>query len=373
MCRPRPAGRLNESRLKVPFDVSSSIGAVRLPPGRRACDSIAAIEMTTRRSFIASAAGALAASTEAQTVDLDRRLAIPGPGPVRTVLDTDTFNEIDDQYAVAYSLLSPERLAVEALYAAPFVNDISESAASGMEQSYREIFRLLEFFPDEDRKPVFRGSNRFMEREGEPVESPAARDLIEKALKPSDQPLYVLAVGCPVNVSSAILMEPKIKERIVVVWLGGTTHYWPSASEFNLRQDVIASQVLFDSGVPLVQIPTKNVSEHLRTTVSELDRYLRGRSRIGDYLFGQFVQYFARRTRGRGRNYPYSKVIWDISAIAWLIEPAWVPSEIVPSPVLTRDMRWETAEGRHSIRVANNLNRDAVFNDLFSRLATLGP
>lgn len=321
---------------------------------------------------MAGAAGALATSTQAQTVDLDRLLAIPGPGRVRVVLDTDTFNEIDDQYAVAYSLLSPERLAVEAIYAAPFVNDISASAASGMEQSYQEILRLLQFFPDSDQMEVFRGSDEFIGQDGKPVDSPAARDLIDKALKPSDEPLYVLAVGCPVNVSSAILMEPKIKERIVVVWLGGTTHYWPSASEFNLRQDVFASQVLFDSGVALVQVPTKNVSEHLRTTVPELDVHLRGRSRIGDYLFGQFVQYFARRTKGRTRDYPYSKVIWDISAIAWLIEPAWVPSEIVPSPVLTRDMRWESADGRHDIRVANNLNRDAVFGDLFSRLASLG-
>ncbi len=327
---------------------------------------------TSRRNFLgAAAAGTLAASAQAQAVDLDRLLAIPGPGRVRVVLDTDTYNEIDDQYAVAYSLLSPERMAVEAIYAAPFVNDRSASAAIGMEKSYEEILRLLDFLPDATRRPAFRGSSRFMEGKGKPVESPAAKDLIEKALQPSDEPLYVLTIGCPVNVSSAILMEPRVKSRIVVVWLGGTTHYWPSAREFNLMQDVPASQVLFDSGVPLVQIPTKNVSEHLRTTVPELGEHMRGRSRIGDYLYGQFLQYFAVRTKGKPRGYPYSKVIWDISAIAWLIEPAWVPSEIVPSPVLTDDMRWDSAAGRHNIRAANNLNRDAVFNDLFDRLAAV--
>ena len=316
-------------------------------------------------------AGALAASAQAQTVDLEGLLAIPGPGRVRAVLDTDTYNEIDDQYAVAYSLLSPERMSVEAIYAAPFVNDRSPTAAGGMEKSYEEILRLLDFFPEANQSTVFRGSNRFFERKDRPVESPAARDLIEKALKPSDEPLFVLTIGCPVNVSSAILMEPKIKERVVVVWLGGTTHYWHSASEFNLRQDVIASQVLFDSGVPLVQVPTKNVSEHLRTTAPELEQFLRGRSRIGDYLYGQFLQYQALRTKGRNREFPYSKVIWDISAIAWLNDPDWVPSEIVPSPVLTDDMRWEAAPGRHNIRVANNVNRDAVFNDVFSRFSNL--
>lgn len=327
--------------------------------------------MTSRRKFLGAAAGSLVAATQGQTVDLDRLLSIPGPGRVQVVLDTDTYNEIDDQYALAYSLLSPERMAVEAIYAAPFVNDRSATAALGMEKSYEEILRLLEFFPEEVQSAAFRGSDRFLTRKDTPIESPAARDLIEKALKPRDQPLYVLTIGCPVNVSSALLLEPKIKENIVVVWLGGTTHYWPSATEFNLRQDVIASQVLFDSGVPLVQIPTKNVSEHLRTTVPELDAHMRGRSRLGDYLYGQFLQYSAVRTKGRGKGYPYSKVIWDISAIAWLISPEWVPSEIVPSPVLTDDLRWESGTGRHNIRVANDINRDAVFSDLFARLATL--
>ena len=121
-----------------------------------------------------------------------------------------------------------------------------------MEKSYEEILRLPSFFTDTDPGSVFRGSSQFTDRKGRPVESDAARDLIEKGLKPSDEPLYVLTIGCPVNVSSAILMEPRINEKIVVVWFGGTTRHWPSASEFNLRQDVIALQVFFDRGVPLV-------------------------------------------------------------------------------------------------------------------------
>ena len=327
--------------------------------------------MTNRRRFLqAAAAGAIAsAASPAQTTSPDALLEIPRPGRVRAVLDTDTYNEIDDQYAVAYSLLSSERMWVEAIYAAPYLNARSTSPADGMEKSYEEILRLIEFVGYADKSQVFRGSDHFMEQKGRPVESPAARDLIEKALKPADGPLYVLTVGCPVNVSSAILMEPKIKEKIVVVWLGGAPHYWPSAREFNLRQDVLASQVLFDSGVPLVQIPTKNVAEHLRTTVAELDLHMRGRSRIGDYLFGQFLEYFAVHTKGRNESYPWSKVIWDISAVAWLINPKCIPSEIVPSPVLTDDVRWESGAGRHNIRVATNVNRDEVFNDLFFRLS----
>jgi hypothetical protein len=47
------------------------------------------------------------------------RLAPPS-GKVRMVLDTDTYNEVDDQFALSYALMSPEKLDVEAVYAAPF-------------------------------------------------------------------------------------------------------------------------------------------------------------------------------------------------------------------------------------------------------------
>ena len=35
------------------------------------------------------------------------------------VLDTDTYNEIDDQYALAYLIKNDEKLKLKAIYAAP--------------------------------------------------------------------------------------------------------------------------------------------------------------------------------------------------------------------------------------------------------------
>ena len=51
---------------------------------------------------------------------MQERLAPPSGGPVRLLIDTDTANEIDDQYAVAWALLSPEKMTVEAVTAEPF-------------------------------------------------------------------------------------------------------------------------------------------------------------------------------------------------------------------------------------------------------------
>lgn len=328
--------------------------------------------LTTRRHALAAAA--LPALLPAQTTPNDatlRRLLEPPTGKIQAVIDTDTYNEIDDQYAVLYALLSPNRINVEAIYAAPYLNARSTSPADGMEKSYQEILRLLKFLGRDSTGIVHRGSESFLTAPNKPVESAAMRDLIAKALAPRTGPLYVLTLGCPANVSSAILAEPKIKDKIVVVWLGGATHEWPSAREFNLFQDIHASRVLFDSGVPLMQIPTKNVSEHLRTTLPEAEFWLKGKSRLCDYLYEQFVDYYRTHTKGKPQPYPWSKVIWDISTVAWVLDPSWIPSTLVPSPLLTDDFRWQKQPGRHTIRVATNALRDPVFYDLFTKLATV--
>lgn len=340
-------------------EVSESIARLATPGRRQLLQVLAA----------ATAPGLLSAQNGTASESALRRILEPPTGKVSVVIDTDTYNEIDDQYAVAYAILSPDRMNVEAFYAAPYVNDRSAGAADGMEKSYQEILRLLKFLGRDSSGTVFRGSTSLMGADKKPVDSPAARDLIAKAMKPRSGPLYVLALGCPVNVASAILMEPKIRDKIVVVWLGGTTHDWPSATEFNLKQDVNSSQVLFDSGVPLVQIPTKNVSEHLKTTMQEAEFWLKGKSKLCDYLYDEFVDYYKSHTKGKPQPYPWSKVIWDISVIAWINNPEWIPSAIVPSPVLTSDMRWEKKAGRHVIRVATDVKRDPVFYDLFVKLA----
>ncbi|MBT3379738.1 MAG: nucleoside hydrolase [Lentisphaerae bacterium] len=288
------------------------------------------------------------------------RLA-PPTGKVRMVLDTDTYNEIDDQFAVVYALLSDEAMDVQALYAAPFHNNRSSGPADGMERSYDEILRLLERLGQSPDDVVFRGSTSYLPGPETPVESDAVSHLIDLAMADDEGPLYVLAVGAITNIAAALLIEPRLVERIVVVWLGGNPVYWPSAREFNLQQDPFASRLMFDSGVPLVHLPCRNVTEQLRTTVPEMERFVKGQGPIGDYLYDIFCDYHK-------DHYAWSKVIWDISAVAWLINPAWIPTELIHSPILTEGLTWSVDTRRHFIRSASTVNRDGVFGDLFRKL-----
>ena len=77
------------------------------------------------------------------TEELIRKLE-PPKGKIRMVLDTDTYNEVDDQFALCTSLLSTEKINLQAIYAAPFHNERSTGAGDGMEKSYDEILKVLE-------------------------------------------------------------------------------------------------------------------------------------------------------------------------------------------------------------------------------------
>ena len=90
------------------------------------------------------------------------RLSRP-TGPVDVVLDTDTYNEIDDQFAVSYLICSAEKLHLQAIYAAPFFNEKSTGPADGMEKSYQEILNILTLMgKDELKKRVYKGSADYL-------------------------------------------------------------------------------------------------------------------------------------------------------------------------------------------------------------------
>lgn len=289
------------------------------------------------------------------------QLRPPTKRPVRMVLDTDTYNEIDDQFAVVYALISPE-LDVKAVYAAPFHNKRSSGPGDGMEKSYEEILRVLSRLGKDAEGFALKGSTHYLTDLRSPEKSPAALDLIERAKKNSpNDPLYVVAVGAITNVSNAILIDPSIIRNIVVVWLGGNGHHWPHQREFNFRQDLNASRVIFDSGVPFVQLPCTPIVTHFTTTVPEMERYVGGRGAIGDYLLEIFKGY-------RKDHFGWSKVLWDMTAVAWVINPRWLPSELVHSPIVTDNYTFSIDRSRHLIRVVSFVQRDPIFRDFFTKL-----
>ena len=296
------------------------------------------------------------------TEELLARLAPPA-GRIDMVLDTDTYNEVDDQFALCFSLLSPRQVNLQAVYAAPFHNNRSSGPEDGMEKSYDEIVRLLKTVNVGADGFVFKGSRSYLPDAQTPVPSPAARDLIERAMaRPDGDPLYVAAIGCITDIASALLMEPRLIRKIVLVWLAGHDLSWPNTREFNMMQDIFASQIILDSGVPLVLVPCMGVASHMTSTTWELDACIGGKNALCDALCALFAEYSA-------DHYGWAKEIWDVAAVSWLVNAQWAPSELVHSPVLSSDCHYGFDNGRHFIRVVRRLNRTAIFRDMFSKLS----
>jgi inosine-uridine nucleoside N-ribohydrolase len=163
-------------------------------------------------------------------------------------------------------------------------------------------------------------------------------------------------------VASALLADPTLAGRIVVVWLGGHALNWGETAEFNLQQDPDSSRVLLDSGVPLVLVPCWGVTDHMITTKAEIDRYVRPRGEVGALLAGLYDDYVPDEPG-------QSKIIWDMVATAWVLNQDWLGTEFTTSPLLTPSLTWSRDPGRHLIRSTTQLDRDLIFGDLFRRLA----
>ena len=299
-----------------------------------------------------------------------RMLEVP-KGPIDMVLDTDAYNEIDDQFAIAYALRANEKITVRAFYAAPFyapgINSKSESPADGMERSYREIFKVLRL-AGEDR-PVFRGSDRFLPDEKTPVISDAASHLAELSMGyTAEKPLYVTAIGAITNVASALLLRPEIADRIVVVWLGTNSEAWHDNREFNCLQDVAAARVVLGSGAPVVLLPCLGVVSAFTTTEPELNFWLRGgnKNELSDYLASNTIAEANSYAAGR----VWSRAIWDVTSIGWLLNDGdrFMLSKLIPTPIPEYDDRLSADPRRPLCRCVYHIERDALFGDLFAHL-----
>ena len=335
------------------------------------------------------------------------------PGPARVLIDTDTANEIDDQFAIAWAMLSPDRMDVEAIVAAPYghlhmreelvaaikarrdntTTDLVEDKygtwasymiahgidpatmdlggpAEGMEESYHEIVTVLDKMGISPDGLVFRGSDRYMSAADTPVESEGAERIIEAALSDDERVLHVVAIGAVTNVASALLMAPEIATHMVVNWTSGYPTWTDLSNKpsLNLVQDPHASRLLFSSGVPLVYLPGYHIGAQLRFSLPEMEAWIKGKGEIGDYLFHIYTNNPIRIQRGVTTFPGQSWIIWDIINVAWLIDRSWVPTRTTPTPRLDEGLYWRAQPDGPLMLEAVGIDRDAIYHDLIIKL-----
>lgn len=277
---------------------------------------------------------------------------------VNVILDTDIYNECDDQFAVAYLLKSQDKFNIEAITVAPYHHDNNISIEEGIDKSYDEIIKICNWLHFDWTNRLFKGSTDYLENDYN-EENGAVNKIIEIVNK--NAKTYVLAIGTITNVALAIKKEPKIINKIEVIWLGGHSFLSKDNKEFNFKQDVQAVRNVFESKVKLTIIPCKNVASNLRTSIYELEHFLKGKSELCDYLCQRFYNDGVHGIQER-------RVIWDISVIAYMINKEWFDTEEVSCPNINNDTSYELTTKNHKITVVNYLNVDKIYKDLFKKL-----
>lgn len=216
------------------------------------------------------------------------RFEVPFQKQYRVIVDTDAKNEADDQFAIAHHLMTP-MFDVKGIIATHFEHKEDEyNSRKTMMKSYDEINLVLDLMGLTGEYPVFKGCVTPLEDETHFVESEGSRFIVEEAMKDDPRPLVVALQGAITNLASALLMEPKIADRIIAVWIGGED-YPKGGWEFNLSQDVAGANVVFASGCELWQVP-KSVYKQVNVSLAELQSRVACCGKIGEYLFRQMVE-----------------------------------------------------------------------------------
>ena len=278
---------------------------------------------------------------------------------INIILDTDTYNECDDQFALSYLIKSTDLFNIEAITVAPYSHTKRDvKVRDSQKLSYNEILKICNWLNFDTDNKVFKGSMDYIQN-GYDEKNDAVNKIIEIALK--NNKTYILGIGAITNIALAIKKEPKIVNKIEIIWLGGNELSYKDNLEYNFRQDVEAVKIVFESKVKLIILPCKNIVSKLRIDINTLKKHLENKSELCNYLIERFYN-------DGYHGIQESRVIWDISVIAYMINKNWFETEQISCPNIRKDTSYEVTDNRHNITFVTKLDRNKIYEDLFNKL-----
>ena len=278
---------------------------------------------------------------------------------INIILDTDTYNECDVQFALSYLIKSKDLFNIEAITVAPYSHTKRDvKVRDSQELSYNEILKICNWLNFDTDNKVFKGSVDYIQN-GYDEKNVAVNKIIEIALK--NNKTYILGIGAITNIALAIKKEPKIVNKIEIIWLGGNELGYKDNFEYNFRQDVEAVKIVFESKVKLTILPCKNIVSELKIDINTIKEKLENKSKLCNYLIERFYN-------DGYHDVQESRVIWDISVIAYMINKNWFETKQISCPNIRKDTSYEVTNNRHNITFVTKLDRNKIYEDLFNKL-----
>lgn len=305
---------------------------------------------------------------------------LPEAFKIRVIIDTDAGIETDDDYAIVYALISP-KMVVKGIVAEHF-NDMRGEGS--MEESYREIATVLDHMGLKDKVPFYRGSPKPMGTEGCDPNAEGIDFIIEEAMRDDPMPLYFLGMGPITNLALALQREPRIADKMSVIWVGGGQ--MPGGfTEFNLNNDIQAANYVMSGTIPVSCVQTECYNG-MKVGLSTLQTKVKPCGEIGEYLFQQLVDrlydyiklamnanpdYCENETVQAGMPLGESWYLADVAAVAVALEPHNFMMKVVPAQLALGNNIVIGNPKVRPITVYDALSYNYIFDDFFSKLEIL--
>jgi hypothetical protein len=230
--------------------------------------------------------------------------------------------------------------------------------------------------------PVHAGSSGPLPDRTTPVMSAGVEAIVTEAMRDdTDLPLFVTCGAGLTQIASAWLAEPRIGQRLTLVWIGGSEHPGHADAppgegplEYNLSIDPLAAQVVFnDSDIGLWQVP-RNVYRTVMASRAELRVRLWSAGELGRHLYdalGSVTERAAEHGFDLGEIY----ILGDsplvlLTALQSSFHPDAASSTWVtmPCPHLLATGEYEPDANGRPVRVYTSVDGRVLLEDLYAKL-----
>jgi inosine-uridine nucleoside N-ribohydrolase len=279
------------------------------------------------------------------------------------LLDTDIGDAVDDAFALALVLASPELELRGVTTVGPDAHTKAGIVCQFLENVGQRAMPVAAG-GSRQPQPELKGQHQYglRARQTHPLNKPAV-ELLRDAIEKQPGELTILAIGPLTNIAALVKQHPETARKIKrLVILGGAVRVGysarpPAEPEWNVRTDVAAARAVLASGLPIMLVPL-DASAELRLEGKRLERLLASPAPLARQAQALYELADVR-----------APVLFDPAAVAMAVDESLFVLEPLRLEIddngLTR-----AVEGQPNARVALSVNREALLDWCVARLTT---
>lgn len=301
---------------------------------------------------------------------------------IRIISDNDYSGDPDGLIQLAQHLLSPS-VEVRAVIGTHLrEGDPWNESADVVGDAVRAAQKIVDLCGMTGKVPVLAGAPGAMKDVKTPQESEGIRFIIDEAMRDDTQdPLFVVCGASLTEIASAYLIEPRIAERLTVIWIGGHEHDGlavppPGAPdlEYNLHEDVVSGLVFFNhSNLKLWQVP-RDQYRHVLASRAEMKLRMQPHGELGAHLYaelGWVSTWLSDNGYKGGEVYCLGDsplVLLTALQSVFEADPASSRYVTMPCPNLLENGLYQANPTGRDIRVYTLLDNRLLLEDLYAKL-----